>query len=570
MTNDIRTNNLTAPVKPLNAADATANVNETATAPGQNGTAEPKLNQDANQVNVPGGDVQAVDLDGIELDTEHHSTEHTSSPVSSETTSPVESPDHTGPNPKSWSHGSNVVEGRKFSSVGDPHETTGDGGKFDNMEEGNFVKARSASGDFELQTVQGRDVSGRWPNATVNHAAAVKSGNDVVAYNGIDKTLTINGEAKELKPGQSYDLPGGGKVNVTDKGVTITTQAGDVVDITQRDNYIDVRGEVGPDRKDGEIRGSLGVFDADTDASNDLVSRDGTVMGNMKDQAVLDKFIEEWRTKPEENLFGNDPIGNKGAGEGDSAEVKADKELWAKMDINQDNLLDGNEVGEFGNFDVNGDGNVDLMEFLKGRHEARAAQAPAPGGAVPAGTGQTDADFEAEFKARDITGNGALTGTEIPADFKKAFPDVTRVTLQEFLAFRRKQEADAAKKDTAEFKKADVNQDGRLDGNELGNWAQFDANQDGEVSEEEALKALAEQRAAARAAELAAFLKQVEERRAAAQEAVPPPPPADAPVAEGEQQEPAADEQLNPVAGEQPQDPAAADAPQEPALAGAQ
>ncbi|HEY9723211.1 MAG TPA: hypothetical protein V6D47_14470, partial [Oscillatoriaceae cyanobacterium] len=51
---------------------------------------------------------------------------------------------------------------RSFSSVGDPHETTGDGTKFDNELTGDFVKLKSASGDFQLETRQEHDDKGRW------------------------------------------------------------------------------------------------------------------------------------------------------------------------------------------------------------------------------------------------------------------------------------------------------------------------------------------------------------------------------------------------------------------------
>jgi hypothetical protein len=149
-----------------------------------------------------------------------------------------------------------------------------------------------------------------------------------------------------------------------------------------------------------------------------------------------------------------------------------------------------------------------------------------------------DAALEAEFKARDITGNGTLTGTEIPADFKKANPNATKVTLEEYKAFRKKQEAEATTADKAEFKKADLNEDATLDGREVGNWRSFDTNRDGEVSEDEGLKGRAEQRAAARKAEIAAYLKRIEERRGAANPAPAAPAPA-APDAQIQVQQPA-------------------------------
>ncbi|MEB3329782.1 MAG: hypothetical protein VKQ33_11170, partial [Candidatus Sericytochromatia bacterium] len=265
---------------------------------------------------------------------------------------------------------------------------------------------------------------------------------------------------------------------------------------------------------------------------NDLVGRDGKLVGSPKDKAAVDKFIEQWRTKPEENLFGNDPIGGTGPGTGDTAQVKADKKRFAQLDLNEDNLLDGKEIlKKHAGYDLNKDGSIDLMEFLKGRDGDRKARQQ-----------QRDGALEAEFKARDVTGNGTLTGTEIPADFKAANPNATRVTLKEYKAFRQKQEAAARADDKAAFKREDLNQDAVLDGKELfwpglgtTNWASFDANKDGEVSEQEALRGRAEQRAAARRAEMAAYLKRIEERRGAAA-----PAPADpAPAAQVEVDQPA-------------------------------
>jgi hypothetical protein len=121
------------------------------------------------------------------------------------------------------------------------------------------------------------------------------------------------------------------------------------------------------------------------------------------------------------------------------------------------------------------------------------------------------ADVEAEFKKRDKTANGYLSGTEIPADYRQANPGKDRVTLQEFQAFRKKQEDAANAADKAEFARRDVNGDHQLDGNEVGgdakydrggNWTRPDGTSATEVTDMEFLAGRAEERRKARWADI--------------------------------------------------------------------
>lgn len=283
-----------------------------------------------------------------------------------------------------WPTTDKPIEGRTFRSWGDPHEESGDGLKFDNMKVGTFTKLRSASGDFEVQATQGKDATGRWPGATLNHAIAVKSGNDVVAYDGLKKELSINGKQVPVPAnGQSIALPGGGWVTGTADGPRITTNKGDIVQIEQKDGYIDFRGEVAAERKDGEIRGSVGAFDNDKDGGNDLLGRTGTQPMNN-----LDAFLEDWRVKPGESLFNrNDPPGSGGPAD----------------------------------------------------------------------------PVDRAFAGLDKNGEGYLSGNEIPAELKAAFPGKDRITKEDFKAWVKGAEA----RNAADFKKADVNGDGWLSGKEL-------------------------------------------------------------------------------------------------------
>ncbi len=355
------------------------------------------------------------------------------------TVPPVPTPPPTPAPVGLWPTGDKNVNGRTFKSWGDPHEVSGDGGKFDNMKSGTFTKLKSASGDFEVQTTQAKDASGRWPGATLNHQAAVKDGKDVVTYDGLAKSMSVNGKNVPIpKAGQTVDLPGGGKVVGTADGVQIQTSKGDKVNIHQKDKYIDISGEVSANRKDGEVRGSIGAFDHDTSGANDLVGRDGKQY-NAGDAKSLDAFLEDWRAKPGESLFATDPAG----------------------------------------------GGAPKDPF--------------------------DADVDAEFKARDKTANGYLSGNEIPADFKAANPGNTHVTLEDFKAFRKKQEDAASAKDKTDFAARDINGDHQLDGNEVGdaakydkggNWKRPDGTTQTEVSDMEFIAGRTNERRAARWADL--------------------------------------------------------------------
>jgi hypothetical protein len=203
-----------------------------------------------------------------------------------------------------------LKENNTFSSVGDPHETTGDGLKFDNQKTGNFDLLRSASGDLLVQNEQGPDQSGRWPGATLNHKVAVKDGNDVVKYDGVGKTMDINGKQVPVpKNGETVQLPGGGSVVGTADGFKVMTHKHDEIDVHQRDGYIDITGTLG-DRMGSEVRGALGAFDADNDQSNDLKGRTGDgIIGKPGDKGAIDKFEEAWRAQPGENLFATQPGG---------------------------------------------------------------------------------------------------------------------------------------------------------------------------------------------------------------------------------------------------------------------
>lgn len=194
-----------------------------------------------------------------------------------------------------------ALEGTEFSSTGDPHEVTGDGNTFDNQKVGDFIKIRSKTGDLVLQSRQ--TASPDNSDVKYNTAIALKVEGEVITYDAKDDDkIKINGKEYRLKPGFFLTLPhGAGKLTRDDNGdFRIETKDSDVINLKRKLDgmpHLDISGNISSFRRDGEVRGSLGAFDTDKNAANDLVGRDGKAI---KD---VNQFLEEWRVRKDESLF---------------------------------------------------------------------------------------------------------------------------------------------------------------------------------------------------------------------------------------------------------------------------
>ncbi|HBN09838.1 MAG TPA: hypothetical protein DD435_14705 [Cyanobacteria bacterium UBA8530] len=283
----------------------------------------------------------------------------------------LEKKNEPAPEKSAWEVGTKAIQGLAFSSVGDPHETTGDGLRFDNMKRGEFVKLQSVSGDFVLQTRQEPWVKNKF--VTVNTAAALKMGKDTVTYDGKTNAITVNGKVQEIKKGSQFKLPDGGLVKRLSNGsLEITSPKGDSVRIDNGGSYINVTGTLSSQRKDGEVRGSLGSFDNDTSSANDTLGRSGNeIIKN------LNVFIEEWRVQPSERLFNpGDATGELDPGGVATAEQLAEKHFMLK-DIDNDGFLSGNEVtSSLRSIDLDGDGKVSKKEFVDANKAANNLSEP--------------------------------------------------------------------------------------------------------------------------------------------------------------------------------------------------
>ncbi len=196
---------------------------------------------------------------------------------------------------------SDTIGGGTFKSWGDPHEVTGDGLKFDNYKTGTFLAFRSTEGDLELQKRQERLNDKQ--TGIYNVAAGLKVGANQITYEAGTNVLTIDGQRRAIKPGDSFTLPDGtrlsigynlGKTGEKDESkpsITVTSPKGDRITLLDQGDFMDFEGEISSRRASGSVFGSLGTFDADASQHNDMRMPDGQVT---KD---VDVFLEAWRLR---------------------------------------------------------------------------------------------------------------------------------------------------------------------------------------------------------------------------------------------------------------------------------
>lgn len=200
-----------------------------------------------------------------------------------------------------------TIRGGSFQSWGDPHETTGDGKKFDNYKVGTFVAFRSAEGDLELQKRQARLTDKE--HGIFNVEAGLKVGSNQISYDAASNRLTINGKRVSVKPGKSYTLPDGTKVRVGvsrnrhgdrvpgQPAISVVSPKGDRINILDQGKSLNFDGRISNQRESGSVYGSLGTFDSDNKAGNDMRLPNGQVTQN------VDAFLEAWRVRGGDKLM---------------------------------------------------------------------------------------------------------------------------------------------------------------------------------------------------------------------------------------------------------------------------
>jgi hypothetical protein len=220
-------------------------------------------------------------------------------------TDPKPTPKPDTPKPET---GDKIGHKVKFSSVADPHVTTGNGRKFDNHEAGDFVLAKSKTGNLLVEAHNDKlpGDSGLWQTK-----GGIKTDGDVVDYDAASNSLTVNGKAVPFKPGDRIDLPGGGYVQTSNdklpngtpfNRVQVHTKEGDDVYMLRfiRPNggaYLDFAGSISGNRDKNDVKGLAGALNGSGNSANDLQERDGTVTQD------VNAFVNDWKVKDGENIL---------------------------------------------------------------------------------------------------------------------------------------------------------------------------------------------------------------------------------------------------------------------------
>jgi hypothetical protein len=206
-----------------------------------------------------------------------------------------------------------VASGRRFSTQGDPIVKTGDGLQFSLNKPGTYTSLKSDSGDFMMQ----QKVSKTKDNRHYNTGVGFKVGKDTITLDtqggAATATLKVNGKAVKLGfKALTMALPDGGTLKYDPKTnkITVHTPQGDDISIRRtvnaaKSHYLNVSVDMAASRASGSVKGVLGRMDDDADAKNDAVMRDGKAFAGAIGSLwkTPEKFVEEWRAKPDEALL---------------------------------------------------------------------------------------------------------------------------------------------------------------------------------------------------------------------------------------------------------------------------
>jgi hypothetical protein len=187
-------------------------------------------------------------------------------------------------------------------SLGDTHITTLDGLYYDFQ----------ASGDFLLITtnpsfiVQTRQVSGApsWPDASVNHAVAMKMGSNRIALFLDPARLVVEGRTVELGDAGSLALQSGVTISRDANIYTVRSLAGETVRVTVYDSWMNVAVGLGYAPR-GSARGLLG--DGNGQSGDDILTLDGKALAQPVSFGDLyHVYGESLRIAPRDSLFGEE------------------------------------------------------------------------------------------------------------------------------------------------------------------------------------------------------------------------------------------------------------------------
>ncbi|GGA43471.1 VWD domain-containing protein [Okeania sp. KiyG1] len=194
------------------------------------------------------------------------------------------------------------------SSFGDPHLVTFDGLQYDFQAAGEFIAARSDSGDLEIQV---RQRPFRDQPVSVNSALATKIGDQRIEfYAGESPPVRIDGQPREISNNNSIQL-GEGRIFRRGDIYTVVYPTGDQMEVNTGRSFrgvelLNYNIFLNEDRT-GTISGILGNNNGET--NDDIALADGTVLERPSREELYGSYADSWRVTQENSLF-DDEIGS--------------------------------------------------------------------------------------------------------------------------------------------------------------------------------------------------------------------------------------------------------------------
>ncbi|MBI3227038.1 MAG: VWD domain-containing protein [Mycolicibacterium cosmeticum] len=189
-------------------------------------------------------------------------------------------------------------------SNGDPHLTTFDGFRYDQMAAGEFTLVRSQVSGLRIQARQTAFPGSR--DVTLNTAVAAEVAGDRVGVYLVDGTMEVHVNAKAVQvPAAGLTLSHRGVVGTDDDAVRVDWPDGSTLEVRPigRWGLSLIVGLAESHR--GKTSGLLGNFNDDD--GDDLALSDGKPLGGSGFDDLYPRFADSWRIGAQESLFDYQP-----------------------------------------------------------------------------------------------------------------------------------------------------------------------------------------------------------------------------------------------------------------------
>ncbi|MBI6545160.1 MAG: hypothetical protein HY692_00110 [Cyanobacteria bacterium NC_groundwater_1444_Ag_S-0.65um_54_12] len=141
-----------------------------------------------------------------------------------------------------------------------------------------WLESTDSNNPLKLETKQEKIYGAEGVYSTAAALRVGKGANQhLISFTAADNSLVIDGKVTELPGNTPITLSDGTTISRTAKnGISIKTSQGDVISMSIertgafKNAYLNIIGEVSPNRQNDEVRGALGGFDDNADWHDDV------------------------------------------------------------------------------------------------------------------------------------------------------------------------------------------------------------------------------------------------------------------------------------------------------------